>query len=170
MDLSSLSLYIYVIHLTMKKQWVLGNLTSPLNSFTIYAVVRAVGTFARNYVVAYSPRRTGLTKWRKIYGRMKRMHTVSAFYSFQSALGLNRVISFINIAGTLHKISKCIWERCKHLERGWNISVHFVRAARKYFVWRLLRFIISLKLKSVIHGDSRNWSQIISLLGILFNS
>jgi len=80
----------------------LGNLTSPLNSFTIYAVVRTVGTFARNYVVAYSPRRTGLTKWRKIYGGIKRMHTVpTVLFTHFNLLGLNRVISFINIAKTL---------------------------------------------------------------------
>lgn len=85
----------------MKKQWALGNLTSPLNSFTIYAVVRAVGTFARNYVVAYSPRGTGLTKWRKIYGgwnacilfllRFLLILTCSAY-------GLNGVISFIRVS------------------------------------------------------------------------
>lgn len=45
-----------------------GNLTSPLNSFRIYALVGTVGIFACNYVVAYSLRGTGLTKWYKIYG------------------------------------------------------------------------------------------------------
>lgn len=44
-----------------------GNLTSPLNSFRIYALVGTVGIFACNYVLAYSLRETGLTKWYKIY-------------------------------------------------------------------------------------------------------
>lgn len=78
-----------------------SNFSSPLNSFTIYAVVRAVSTFARNYVVAYSPRRTGLTKWRKIYGGggggMKRMHTVStALFAHFSAPRLR--LKWSNIA------------------------------------------------------------------------
>jgi len=77
----------------------LSNLTSPLNLFTIYVVVHAVGTFARNYVVAYSPGRTGLTKWRKIYGGWNAcipflLHFLLNF----STYCLNGVILFINTA------------------------------------------------------------------------